>query len=146
MSEFNGKKVKTVVGIVVGVVIVILLGLEFFFLRGETVYSTSARLGDTVKFTVSKPNQPYMITVSDSRMRKRKGVYILKLSVLDPAGKEITNLDETIPRKKMRYIDFTPKTKGAHTIKISGKGLTQNPRLYITILVNDKSISRRFTF
>jgi hypothetical protein len=146
MSGFSKNKMTTIGGIVMGAVVIAFVLFEFFYLRGETVCDEWASLGDTVKFTVSKPNQPYLLEFSDRRSKKRQGLYTLKVSVLNPDGEEVVTYDETIPRKRTRHIEFTPKTAGDYTIKISGKGLTQNPRLRVEVLVNDKRISRRFSF
>ena len=146
MIEFNREKITGLAGIVAVLFCALLFAAEHFLLRGETVYSTQARLGDNVSFEVSKPGEPHLLAIRDSRLKKHRGAYILEFTIKDPKGNDVVKYDENIPGTKTRYVDFMPKTAGRHTLEINGKGVFTNPRLHITVLVNDKRLSRRFFF
>ncbi len=123
--------------------VVLLVVLEFFVLRGDLVAKDSIRIdrrSDYVAIRVNHVYENYMVEVSTGKKKQ-------KLSILleDPIGRIIHEETEYASQKGSRRFAFEPEERGTYSLYVNDGSMDFGERGYakVRVTMNDHSILGR---
>ena len=147
---------KEWVGTTVGVLIFGTLLMDSWVLSGESITSIVGHpVGKPLVFEITDPGEDYGITIDrpsggpgTGTMKGRRGKKKLKWRIEDPTGRVVL-ADHDAVSLQTRFVKFTPKTTGPHTLTVEWGNsgfLKRHDTGMLTLLINrdDKSILKRW--
>jgi hypothetical protein len=145
MTTFSAKKPLSITAVLVVIGVV---ALERFVLKGDEVFRGSAYAGDsnnTLVIPVSKTGVSYTLQVyprSSSRNRKPA----LKVKLESPGGVVILDRTEIANRKGSRLYNFKPSKPGDYKLTLGMRMLSgRRVRCSVKLLVNDRRVFNQLT-